>query len=1075
MLVILADDLGFSDLACYGGEIDTPHLDGLAAGGLRFTQGYNTARCWPSRAALLTGYYPQAVNRDALPVGKGGNESVRPAWARLLPELLAPAGYRSYHSGKWHVDGDPRAEGFARSLIVDAAAQSNYFTSHAVTADGRAVPEAPTTYVTTLIGDHAVDCLEAHAATHPGTPFFQYVAFTAPHFPLHAPADLIAKYRDRYRAGWDAVRTARIERLAKAGIATGAAESLERGVGPPNAMKDMRQVFGPHELNQPLPWEELTPEQRSFQAEKMAIHAAMVEAMDREVGRIVAALEATGALADTFILFASDNGASAEMLVRGEGHDPAAPPGSRKTFLCLGPGWSSAANAPFRRHKMWVHEGGIATPWIVHWPRGVAGAGGLRRPMVHLVDVTPTVLDLAGVVPPVEHDGRPVPPRQGRSILPAVRAADAGVHEELWWCHNGNRAVRVGDWKLVADRGKPWELYDLAADRCETKDLAAAHPEKIRDLESRWQATADECRRLADAEPARQAPRPTPSAATGRRPPNVVLVFCDDLGYGDPSCYGGKVPTPHIDRIAREGIRFTDFHVPHPVCSASRAALLTGCYSSRVSIHGALFHTSTHGIAAGETTLAELLRDRGYRTACVGKWHLGHRPEFLPVRHGFDVWFGLPYSNDMWPANGARYPPLPLFDGERVIDADVTADDQATLTGRYTQRAVDFIEAAKAADGKPFFLYLAHSMPHIPLFANATFRGKSGAGLYGDVVAEIDASVGAVLDALDRTGAAANTLVVFTSDNGPWLQYGDHGGSAGPFREGKGTVFEGGIREPCVARLPGVIPAGRVSDALLSSIDVLPTVAALTGEPLPVDRDGFCTMAGQRIDGHDRRAAFAGTEDPAANAAVTHWYFFGDGELQAVRRGRWKMHLPHTARVMAGQEPGRDGRSGTPRRLAVGRELYDLGHDPGERHDLALERPDVVAELERVAEAARAELGDAITGRTGAGVRPPGGVVAPPSAKPSPARGATGPRRRPNVIYIMTDDQGYGDIAAHGNPVLRTPHLDRLWRESVRFTEFHASPTCAPTRAALLTGRHEFHSGVRIARSMALPQRSSGR
>ncbi|MFM8494563.1 MAG: sulfatase-like hydrolase/transferase, partial [Planctomycetia bacterium] len=469
--------------------------------------------------------------------------------------------------------------------------------------------------------------------------------------------------------------------------------------------------------------------------------------------------------------------------------------------------------------------------------------------------------------------------------------------------------------------------------------------------------------------------------ARGTRPPNVVIVFCDDLGYGDPSCYGGKVPTPHIDRIAREGIRFTDFHVPHPFCSASRAALLTGCYSPRVSIHGALVPSSTHGIAADETTLAELLRGRGYRTACVGKWHLGHLPEFLPTRHGFDEWLGLPYSNDMWPLNRGRstWPPLPLFDGEQVIDADVTAEDQATLTGRYTARAVDFIErAAKAGEAKPFFLYLAHTMPHVPLFVGEAFRGKSGAGVYGDVVAEIDGSVGAVLDALDRTGQAENTFVLFTSDNGPWLLYGNHGGSSGPLREGKGTVFEGGIREPCVARLPGVIPPGTVSDALLASIDILPTIAALTGEPLPVDRDGFCEVAGKRIDGHDRRAAFAATEVPAASDAVTQWYYFKTGELQAVRRGRWKLLLPHTASSMAGQEPGNDGRSGKPAPLKVGRALYDLRADVGEQRDVAADHPEIVASLEEAAEAARAELGDALTSRKGGGVRAPGGMLAPP-------------------------------------------------------------------------------------------------
>lgn len=988
VLVILADDLGFSDVGCYGGEIDTPHLDSLAAGGLRFTQGYQTARCWPSRAALLTGFYPQAVNRDALPGGNGGKDGKRPAWARLLPELLALAGYRSYHSGKWHVDGDPLAQGFARSLLVDAAAQSNYFTTQAVTEDGRPVPETADSYVTTVIGDHAVRCLRDHAAAHAATPFFHYVAFTAPHFPLHAPADLIAKYHERYRAGWDAVRAARVARLAQAEIVSTPSGDMERGVGLPYPVQKMRERLGPHEIDRPIAWAELTAEQQAFQAEKMAIHAAMVEAMDRAVGRIVAELKAVGLFDDTLILFASDNGGSAEMLIRGEGHDPAAVPGSRKTFLCLGPGWSSCANAPFRRHKMWNHEGGIATPWIVHWPNGGFDASGLRRQQVHLIDVAPTVLELAGVEPAATHAGIPVPPMHGRSFVKSLREPNSPpIHDALWWCHGGHRAIREGDWKLVADRGQAWELYDLAADRCETTNVAASHPDRVCALEARWTQIADECRKLA------ATPGGEPRAAAPR-PPNVVIMFCDDLGYGDPSCYGGKVPTPNIDRIAREGIRFTDFHVPHPVCSASRAALLTGCYSPRVSIHGALAPSNTHGIAATETTLAELLRDRGYRTACVGKWHLGHLPEFLPTRHGFDEWLGLPYSNDMWPPNGGKWPPLPLFDGEQVIDADVTAEEQATLTGRYTARAINFIErSAKAADGKPFFLYLAHTMPHVPLFVGEEFRGKAGSGVYGDVVTEIDASVGAVLDTLDRTDRAKDTLVVFTSDNGPWLLFGNHGGSAGPLREGKATVFEGGIREPCVARLPGVIPAGRVSDALLATIDILPTVAALTGDSLAHDAEGYSLVAGKRIDGHDRRGAFMATEPPAASDAVTHWYYYKTGELQAVRRGRWKLLLPHTASSMAGQEPGRDGRSGKPAALKIGRELYDLRADIAEQHDVATKHPEIVAELEQEAEKARRELGDSLTGRKGAGVRPPGGTVA-----------ATRPRRPPNVLVILSED-----------------------------------------------------------------------
>lgn len=501
VVVILADDLGFSDLGCYGGEIDTPNLDRLAAGGLRFTQGYNTARCWPTRAALLTGYYAQAVRRDASPGISGGSARTRPAWARLLPELLAPAGYRSYHSGKWHVDGDPRQQGFVRSLQVEGG-QNDYFDAEGITIDGKPIQAGAGFYVTTAIGDHAAECLRDHDAHHRGTPFFSYVAFTAPHFPLHAPQEVIATYKARYLAGWDSVRAARFDRLAANDIVTAPLAPLEPQVGPPHQPKpDVLDRFGAAEVARPLPWADLTPEQREFQATKMAIHAAMVDVMDRAVGRIVEQLEAMNALDDTLILFLSDNGASAEILIRGKGHDPALPLGSPGTFPCLGPGWSSCANTPFRRHKTWVHEGGIATPWIVHWPKGFSAKNALRTQPVHVIDVAPTVLALAGVTPPTEHGDKPVPPMQGRSF--AACLADPAApppHETLWWCHEDNRAVRVGDWKLVASKGGPWELYDLARDRTETMNLAAAQPERVAALEKAWITGNEDCRRLAESD-----------------------------------------------------------------------------------------------------------------------------------------------------------------------------------------------------------------------------------------------------------------------------------------------------------------------------------------------------------------------------------------------------------------------------------------------------------------------------------------------------------------------------------------------------------------------------------------------
>jgi arylsulfatase len=493
ILVILADDLGYSDLGCYGGEIRTPNLDRLAADGLRFTQFTNTARCWPTRAALLTGYYAQQVRRDTVPGVRSGSRGIRPSWARLLPELLRSAGYRSYHSGKWHVDGMPLAGGFDHSYYIEDLGR--YFHPRALYEDDRRLqPVEPGAgyYTTTAIAEHAIGYLQQHANNHPGRPFFLYLAFNAPHFPLHAPLEDIARYGDRYRAGWEAIRAERWRRIQDLGLVAGRPSEVERDIGPPYDFPDALKRLGPGEVNRPLPWGELTDEQRMFQATKMALHAAMVDRMDREIGRVLEQLRAMRALDDTLILFLSDNGASAEIMVRDDGHDPSAAPGSAATHLCLGPGWSTVSNTPFRRHKTWVHEGGIATPLIVHWPNGVAARGELRHDPSHVIDVVPTILEAAKAKRPGTWDGHPVPESPGKSLITAFDRDGTVRHEGLWWEHEGNRAIRVGDWKLVAARNRPWELFDLATDRTETRDLAQERPEMVEELARRWQGRYDE-------------------------------------------------------------------------------------------------------------------------------------------------------------------------------------------------------------------------------------------------------------------------------------------------------------------------------------------------------------------------------------------------------------------------------------------------------------------------------------------------------------------------------------------------------------------------------------------------------
>jgi arylsulfatase A-like enzyme len=447
------------------------------------------------------------------------------------------------------------------------------------------------------------------------------------------------------------------------------------------------------------------------------------------------------------------------------------------------------------------------------------------------------------------------------------------------------------------------------------------------------------------------------SAVAQDRPPNIVVVYCDDLGYADIGCFGAKgYATPNIDRMAKEGMRFTDFYVAQAVCTASRAALLTGCYSNRIGLLSALGPNSKVGISDGETTVAKVLKARGYATAIYGKWHLGDAARFLPLRHGFDEYFGLPYSNDMWPSHPqSKFPDLPLIENDAVKIPKVTADHQKQLTTWYTEHAVAFIEKNK---DRPFFLYVPHSMPHVPIFVSDKFAGKSGAGLYGDVIAEIDWSVGEILAALQKHGLDERTLVIFTSDNGPWLSYGDHAGSAGPLREGKGTMFDGGVRVPCVMRWPGKIAPGSVCRELAATIDVLPTAAALAGAKLPE----------RKIDGKDIRPLMfeAGAKSPHE----VYWYYWGR-ELHAVRSGKWKLHLAHSYRTLAGK-PGSGGKPGPYKNVLAEPALYDLEADVGETTDVAAKHPEVVARLRALAEAAREELGDALTKREGKGVREPG-------------------------------------------------------------------------------------------------------
>lgn len=533
-------------------------------------------------------------------------------------------------------------------------------------------------------------------------------------------------------------------------------------------------------------------------------------------------------------------------------------------------------------------------------------------------------------------------------------------------------------------------------------------------------------------------------------PPNFVVIFIDDLGYGDIGPFGAtKQETPNLDRMAAEGRKLTSFYAA-PVCSVSRAQLLTGCYGVRVGVPGVYFPAGPEGLNPAEITIAERLKALGYATACIGKWHLGDQPEFLPTRQGFDRYYGIPYSNDMQRvsvATGQRVVPL-LRD--ETVDELLTDEMQTAIVEKSTAEAVRFIEEAK--DG-PFFLYLPHTAVHAPIVPGKRFQGKTQNGKFGDWVAEVDWSVGEVLDTLRRLKLADNTLVIFTSDNGPWVSVVGDATTAGPLRGSKGSTWEGGVRVPTIAWWPGHIQPGTTCDTVAGTIDLLPTCVKLAGGTVPSE---------PVIDGRDLSGLLLDSSPESPRTA--HYYFQGHG-LQAVRQGRWKLAIASQAGGMG----KKNAQPPEPASLARPR-LYDLDADIGETTDVAASHPEVVADLKALAVAMQQELGNPQSP-----ARRPAGSVANPQTiyptVPQPPKQKKGPQAAkqagkvaaapPNIVLFLADDLGYGELGCYGNQAAITPNLDRFAAEGLTLTDCHsASSVCSPSRSSLLTGRTPFRNGV---------------
>jgi arylsulfatase A-like enzyme len=867
VVLIMVDDMGLSDIGCYGGEIQTPNIDSLAAGGVRFDQFYNSGRCCPTRATLLTGLHPHQTGIGHMTLSPGNQPKKGPEnyqgflnrQCLTIAEALGQSGYETMMAGKWHLGMHdeslwPKQRGFEHFFGTLAGATRFFHPIHprGMTMGNTAIemPESTTDeafYTTDAYTDHAIGFIKQHQDSDSSDPYFLYLAYTAPHWPLQAFEDDIARYRGKYKGGWGKLRQQRYERQVELGLIDESWQLSDSGEKIPD-------------------WDSLTAAKQDEMDLKMAVYAAMVDRVDQNIGKLVEHLKAAGTLDTTLILFLSDNGGCAEggMLGRGEFFD--VEKRNSSTNASYGEAWANASNTPFRLYKHYAHEGGTATPFFMHWPSGIARQTQWYRQPAQLIDVMPTLLDVAGADYRAEFSDQAIHPIDGVSLRPSFEGQPLNREEPIFIEHEGNAFVRDGQWKLVG-RGvagakkvdaATWELYNMQSDRTETTDLSDESPEKVIELANKWDAWAERVgvfpkrTRQRKQQPAQKKPMPTTTQLQAPEvqssAPNFVFILTDDQGWtglsvpidkNRPDSKSDYYQSPNIARLASQGMRFSQGYSPAPNCSPSRYANLTGKTCARLlftDIVGRGHVTDLKGkqklrpggkgtreIRSEDITIPELLKTlrHGYQAAHFGKWHLkGGGPE----KHGFDV------------SDGAT--------GNREGNQGETANDDPKRANSITKRACDFIDAATEKK-QPFYCQVSHYAVH----AKIQHRADTLASLkdrpvgeahsdptYAAMVEDLDSAVGILLDKLDNLGIADNTYVIYQADNGsPKFM-----SESPPLRRFKPEIWEGGVRVPTFMRGPG-IAANSQCDAPMMGIDLLPTIWELAGgnaDKLPPNIDG---------------------------------------------------------------------------------------------------------------------------------------------------------------------------------------------------------------------------------------------